>query len=327
MKNFFKKICFFFLPILIISYPLDYWISYLLSKSNNSPGEIEVWNDIYSNNTNCDIAIYGSSRAWVQIDPEILGDSLNTIVYNFGMDGHNFWLQYLRHLEYQKHNKQPKIILQSMDIFTLQKRKDLLEQDQFLPYMLWNNNIRDYTKSFIGYTSIDYFVPLVRYIGKTSVLKTSIKNIVKHDSRVPYRQNGFRGIDKKWNDDFEKAKSQKESYEIVLDQNSINLFELFIRECISSGIELVLIYTPEYIDGQKYVVNREDIINIYTSFSKKYKLTFLDYSNDNMCLDKNLFYNASHLNKRGAELFSKKLAENLKYELSTDHLAEIGSKK
>ena len=30
-------------------------------------------------------------------------DSLNEKVYNFGIDGHNFWIQYLRHLEIMKY--------------------------------------------------------------------------------------------------------------------------------------------------------------------------------------------------------------------------------
>ncbi|MBE2208298.1 MAG: hypothetical protein IAE84_11975, partial [Saprospiraceae bacterium] len=81
---------------------------YYLKQTKKAPGEFEVWNDIYNSNVNCDIAIYGSSRAWVHIDPKILSHILQLNVYNFGIDGHNFWLQYLRHIEFLKYNPKPK---------------------------------------------------------------------------------------------------------------------------------------------------------------------------------------------------------------------------
>lgn len=81
---------------------------------------------------------------------------------------------------------------------------------------------------------------------------------------------------------------------------------------MKQNIKLILVYSPEYIDGQKYVQNRVDIIKIFEDFSKKYNLTYLDYSNDPMCNDKDYFYNASHLNEKGSILFSKKIGNDLK---------------
>jgi hypothetical protein len=72
MKKFFIKMIYFALPIIILIYPLDYGMSFIYKQSNDYPGEYEVWNDIYNSNASCDIAIYGSSRAWVHIDPKSL---------------------------------------------------------------------------------------------------------------------------------------------------------------------------------------------------------------------------------------------------------------
>jgi len=312
MKRFILKTLYFFLPAILLAYPLDLVMSYYLSQSNDSPGEFEVWNDIYNSNVNCDIAIYGSSRAWVHIDPKILSDSLDCKVYNFGIDGHNFWLQYLRHLEFLKHNKKPKTIILSVDVFSLQKGTDLYQLDQFLPYMFWNSNIHEYTNSYIGYNKFDYYIPLIRYYGKTNSLKLILNNIFNGQSRKRYRQNGFKGMDREWNADLDKAKKERKSYKINTDSNSIVLFEKFINECKANNIGLILVYTPEYIDGQNFVTNRNDIIQIYKDLSMKYSIEFYDYSNDSLCLNKKYFYNASHLNSSGAEIFSKKLANDLK---------------
>ena len=312
MRKFITKIALFLMPFFILTYTLDYVISYYLKQTKKAPGEFEVWNDIYNSNVNCDIAIYGSSRAWVHIDPKILSDILQLNVYNFGIDGHNFWLQYLRHIEFLKYNPKPKTIILSVDVFSLQKRSDLYQQEQFLPYMLWNTDIQQYTSSYIGYKKIDYYMPLIRYAGKSSSLKDAFSNFVNNGPAKQYRYRGYKGMEKEWTNDLENAKSQKPNYEVQLNNESIKLFHEFVLKCIAQNIELILVYTPEHIDGQKYVSNRKKIISIYKQISKENKLLFLDFSGDEICYKKEFFYNSMHLNKKGAEIFSKKLAEQVK---------------
>ncbi len=312
MKNFLTNILFFFIPILIVIYPLDYAMSYFLKQTNTYPGEFEVWNDIYSSEANCDIAIYGSSRAWVHISPKILSDSLHKKVYNFGLDGHNFWLQYLRHLEFLKHNKKPETIILSVDIFSLEKEENLYQPDQFLPYMLWNSNFREYTSTYVGYDKMDYYIPLIRYSKKFSTLKLIIRNITKGKPSKRYREHGFLGMDREWSNDFDNAKAKMESYEIKTDLNTIALFERFIKECKDNDIELILVYTPEFIEGQKFTSNRDEVLQMYRDFSTKYSIKLYDYSADSISFNKTYFYNTGHLNKNGAELFSRDFAHKLK---------------
>ncbi len=244
------------------------------------------------------------------IDPSIIKDSLNLVAYNFGMSGHNFWLQYLRHEEFLKYNKQPKFIILSVDIFSLQKRKDLFESNQFLPFMLWNENMIKYTSSYLGFTKADYYFPLVRYSGNIRKLQNVLK-LNKMDS-IRYRHNGYNGVERDWNKDLSKAKLKISQYRVSIDSSSVNLFNQFLLETKEKNIKVVLVYTPEYVDGQKFVKNRNEIINIYKDFSKKYNLLFFDYSNDDISAQKELFYNSLHLNKKGAEIFTRKLCLGLK---------------
>ncbi|PID26356.1 MAG: hypothetical protein CR982_10750 [Candidatus Cloacimonadota bacterium] len=312
MKKFLIKLIIFMLPLLIVAYPLDCMISYYLGETNAYLGEFEVWSDIYNSNANCDIAVYGSSRCWVHINPTILSDSLKSKVYNFGIDGHNFWLQYLRHLEFIKHNNKPKTIILSLDIFTLQKIDYLYQLNQFIPYMLWNSNIKKYTSSYVGYNYFDYYIPIVRYSGKINLLKIIIKSIFTNQYSDPLRNNGFAGMEKKWNNDLETAMLNKDSYYVKLDSSSILLFDRFIKECKKNNIELIFVYTPEFIEGQKFVSNRDEVIKIFEKVSSEYSIDFYNYSNDTICFNKKYFYNANHLNKTGAEIFSKDFANKIK---------------
>lgn len=312
MRKFLLNALLFGLPILALLYPLDWLFSRTLAKSHSGPGELEVWSDIYNQKINADLAIYGSSRAWVHFNPEILADSLRLKVYNFGMDGHNFWTQYLRHLEYIKNNPTPGAIILSVDVFSLQKRKDLYQYEQFMPYMLNNEAIRHYTHNYAGFSNADYRTPLLRFAGKQDALKEIAAILVKGEQSAHFRKNGFRGNPEKWNKDFEVALKKQQHYRIVADSNTVALFERFIRECRQAHTNLILVYAPEYVEGQKFVLNRDSILAYYRTTAKANNLPFLDYSDDPMSGNKEYFYNASHLNAVGADLFSAKLAGDLK---------------
>jgi hypothetical protein len=312
MKSFIKHISIFVLPIILFAYPLDLLISNNLKKSHDYYGELEVWNAIYKGNINSKNLIYGSSRAWVGINPQILADTLQTSVYNLGIDGHNFWLQYLRHLEYLENNKLPKQIILAVDFGSLQKRKTLYLYEQFLPYMLWNKNITKYTKSYIGFNYFDYYVPLKRYIGKPNVLKNAFYLGLSNNKDSFYRTLGYKGIEKKWTNEFEIAKNTISSYKVSIDTESVALFDTFLLECKKNNINVVIVYTPEFIEAQKFIKNREEILDIYKLHAKKHDVPFLDYSKNSLNYDKQYFYNATHLNKTGANLFSEILANDLK---------------
>lgn len=311
MKKFIRKLFYLMVPLLMLSYPLDIIFSSILKESHSFQGEYEVWNDIYNSKIDCDLAIYGSSRAWVQIDPKIIEDVLDKEVYNFGIDGHNFRLQYLRHLEYLKFNKKPNHILLNVDVFTLEKRDDLYLQEQFLPYMLWNKNIHSYTSNYKGFSTSDYYIPFLRYMGRNSIFKEVTSKIFKSDT-IQFRNKGYKGFDKKWDESIDSLLSSEKKYNINFHKETISLFEQFINECLKDNINVTLVYAPEYTDGQYYVANREEAMTHFKEISQKYKLTFLDYSQDDLSFRKNLFYNASHLNREGSQLFTRKLAQDFK---------------
>ncbi len=315
MRKFLLRILVFTLPILIVAYPIDYLISKYLSESNNyGIGEIKIWKDIYSGKINSDLVIYGSSRAWLHISPKIIEDSLQISSYNLGMDGHNFWLQYFRHKELLQFNKKPKYIILSVDIFTLQKRTELYNYQQFLPFLLWNKDINQYTSSYTGFSTYDYNIPLIRYSHELEALIAALESFTNYHN-TNLRIKGYMGTEKKWNNDLDNAKSKVDAYEIKLDSASVNLFEQFINECHDERINLILVYSPEFIDGQSFVKNRQEIISKYEYFARKYNLLFLDYSKDELSMQKQYFYNAEHLNKNGSEIFTNKLIKDIKAQM------------
>jgi len=312
MKSFLLKLSLFFSVIALGLYPLDYLISKsLVSSKYYASGEISTWKDIYAGQIKSDLVIYGSSRAWVHISPKIIDDSLHLNTYNLGVNGHNFKMQYFRHKEFLKYNQKPKHIILSVDIYSFKQQDDLYNYEQFLPFLLYNKDIRNFTSTYNGFSFTDKYVPMMRYFGKSDVLLALLNNIFNFNKES--REKGYRGMEREWNDDFDKAKSENNNFKMPIDKEVITLFENFIKECKQNNIRLTLVFTPEYIEGQEYVTNRDDIIKIYQDFSKKYHIKFIDYSNSEICMHKQYFYNATHLNKKGSELFTHFLIKDINF--------------
>lgn len=313
MKKILSKILIFVLPIIIIALPLDYLISSNLKKSVvHVDGEYLIWNDIYSKNINVDIAIYGSSRAWVHISPEILEDSLNLSAYNFGIDALNFEYQYFRHKEYLKNNPKPKYIIVSGDLFSFESEKGFYNYEQVLPYMLFNNDYYAYRESFKVFSWEDFYVPMTRYFGQTWEMARALYVATGLEKDPPARVHGYMGIERPWNNDLDLAVEKHGNLEVVIDKNLLKLFDRFISECKNDDIEVILVYSPEYIKGRRVVKNREDIMKLWYDVAEKHDLIFLDYSQDSICDNIEYFYNSTHLNKKGSQLFSARLAGDLK---------------
>jgi hypothetical protein len=312
MKKFLIKFSLFLLPIVLLAYGADVFISSNLRKSNAFvKGEFSDWNALYDKKVSSKILIMGSSRAWVHFDSQMMTDSLKTGVYNLGIDGHNFYMQYFRFQLAMRQPIKPKVIVQSIDIFTLAKREDLFYSEQFLPYMLGNSEMKKVTDNFIGFGPYDYDIPMARYFGKGKAIMEAFKMAFGAKNDVG-RIRGYQGQLKPWTNELEEAKAKMGSFTIKLEPAAIVMFENYLKECKANNIQLVFAYTPEFIEGQNFIANRKQMIDLYWDLSKKYDIPFIDYSNDPLSREKKYFYNALHMNKFGAEIFTAKFIQDFK---------------
>jgi hypothetical protein len=313
IREFILQLAYFILTLLIVGSLGDIVLSSTLKKSKTyASGEYSTLNDLYQGKIDNDIVIYGSSRAVVQIDPRIIEDSLQRSCYNLGIDGHNFWLQYFRHKEFLRYNQQPKVVIHSLDVTTLTERGDLFNSDQFLPYMLFDESIQSNTKDYDFFSVWDFKVPMVRFLGKERAMLHAAKLLFWRQPYSVGRMNGYQAHRQAWNADLEIAKKKFSTYSIELDSNAVSLFRNYLKECHDQGIRIILVYSPQYIEGQHFVQNKESILDLYRSLASDYDVPFLDYSDDPICQSKAYFYNSGHLNKEGSALFTRKLSHDLR---------------
>ena len=258
------------------------------------------------------LAIYGSSRAWVHVNPQILEDSLQQSTYNFGIDGLGFKMQHLRHRLFVQYNRKPAHIILCIDEHSLQKQTELYNKAQFLPYLIHNRTLNIYLSNYKGFSFPDYHYPLVRYYGQQKAINSAFSAYFNYNKNDAVRIKGYQGQDREWNDDFEQATQAQAQLTIDIDQDLVAFFDDFIEECADHDIKLTLLYTPEYIAGQHFVKNRKEIMDFYKNKAHEHHIRLIDFSNDPLCFDKTYFYNALHLNKRGSDLFSRQLVDSLR---------------
>lgn len=261
---------------------------------------------------NADLIINGSSKALVQISPKIIDSVLNLNSYNLGMDGTGFIPQKMQYDLYLKYNKKPEIVVQIVSHGTLYKNVELYKYIKFAPYFD-NEEIKKVSKKYKGFSTYDYYIPFIRYSGNPSIVINGLLNTIGIDLRKDNKYKGFLAQDKKWDNSFNDFKNNNpDGVSIRIEEHSIKLFENYIAECKNNNINVILVYPPTFMESKKYIKNEDEIVAYYKYIADKYQVPFLDYSDNVLSYSTEYFYNSQHLNRKGAELFTKELSVDIK---------------
>lgn len=297
MKMFIKHILIFGVALLGFLIVCDAVTTYAFHKKQTR--KYAVWNDILHTEIDADVLIMGNSRAWRHYSPRILDSILSTSTYNLGIDGSCFNRQLVRYDIYRHYqNKKPKCIVQNVEYFTLDKTNGY-EREQFMPYIMYPY-FRQRIIENEPFDLAELFVPMYRYY-----MNNFYEDYNKFDFPV---YKGYGGEDKEW-DGTELAKQQP--YKETIDSVTYNMFIEYIEQTKEENIQLVLVFAPIYTKVTELILNHEEIHQLYRSLSAEYEIPFLDYSEWYLSSDTTYFYNAMHLNREGAELFSTQLAHDL----------------
>lgn len=271
----------------------DIYISNNLRHSKEH--KYAAWNGIYNDTTYYDLVINGSSRAWVQYDPHILDSILHLNTYNLGIDGSAINRQIIKYHKYCELHGQPKYLLQNIDIFTM-ARTFGYEREQFFPYFFYDKDLLHKADKYEHFTLLEKYIPYYRYIG-----------IDLHDWDAGLYK-GYCGQDKAWDG---SMFSQMDTVQVSSDSSMLRLFDDFLTEQAHLGTRVILVYSPIYHRVIDKCPDTGKMYTMYDSLAIKHHLSILNYIEMPLCYDTAYFYNATHLNRQGAEIFTTRLAQDL----------------
>lgn len=260
------------------------------------------WGDITKLQLESDLLVMGGSRAWVQYDPAILDSILETNSYILGFDGSHLNRQIVKYKIYNHYQKiKPNVIIINIDFFALDWR-DGYEREQFFPFM-WNPCILKEIRTIEPFSFGENYIPMYRYLTHAGIL-IHLQETLIDDGLY----KGFCGVDRTWNPTEYNNISE---IHFNKNENTYRMFESFLNERTEGGIRIIFCYAPMYYGVTKKINNIQEMYDTYQEIAEKYNIPILDYTHDNISYDTLYFYNGTHLNKKGAELFTEKLAHDL----------------
>jgi len=301
MKKFIKKNILFFVCVITFLLAFDYFISFALRKSihvNNI-----AWSEIFTGELQNDVVIMGSSRAVVQYNVIMLDTLLHVNSYNLGVHGRKIETQILKYDTYRRLNCKPKLIIQNIDFMTIGK-DNAAAREQFFPYF-YDKTFKQEVVELEELSLADKYIPGFRYAGYLDRILSRF--IVSSDGRQTVTK-GYYSLEKEWNGN-EFGKQAEIKY--LQDSLVLHTFDDYLSETKSENIKVIFVYAPLYIGATEQIVNIEGMYQMYDSIARKHDIPILDYNYMSICYDTAYFFNATHLNKKGAELFSAKLAHDI----------------
>ena len=304
MKRFLTKLGITAAALLAVAWGLD-----LLITNNLRHREIRMfstYNAILNDDLKCNAVVMGSSRGQVQYDVRILDSIAGLDCYNLGVDGRCIDAEVTMYNFYRRHCPKPRLIIQNVDWGTLQMSNGY-EREQYLPHLRSDKLLYKEIKDREDFTWADHYIPLMRYAGYHEVIKEGMG--LKNKLNRPEMYKGFVARDNVWNG---AAFREIDTLGVTINPEAVDIFDRYLAQCQREGIHVVMVYAPFYIGATRKMGSAVDsMFALYQSFADRYGCDILNYTYDSISYDTLNFYNASHMNRRGAELFSAKLAKDI----------------
>lgn len=307
MIRFIKNIVVFVAIILLLALVADLMVSKGLRLTER--GHFYTMNALMNKKLDADIVILGNSRAVGSYNPYIIDSVLGVNSRNLGVSAQPFGVSYLRWQLYHRNNRKPELVIVNIDFRELRIVSNGFEKEQYYPYMT-DSLVKPYLDLY-GFSWAEKHIPMYRYRGDYKLIALGISELlhIHHDQKGDYYK-GYSNVNTKWDGHNLKSLLNKGRIKGQCDPKAVSLLERFLQETNDDGIPVVFVYAPLY-KQLKDNLNEGRARNVYQELSQRYQIPLLDFSEMEISSDTNYFMNGHHVNKKGADFFSKKLAQSI----------------
>lgn len=288
--------------LLVVVFFLDFIVGSLLRNLYFSETSGKLYLTTYSmEETTSDLLIFGSSTANHEYSPIVFENRLHISSYNTGRDGTSIFYQYAI-LQSILKRYSPKIILLNFDLEEFKKDPSSYDRiSSLLPYYKTHPEIR----SVINLKSKHERTKLLSKIYPFNSLLFTI--FVGNMDFNKQRRNDFQGFVPLKNV-LKQPLGSGYYPQPELDSNKIRLYKSFIRDCINANVQLYIICSPIHMK----LKNSPNSIVLGQLIAEENNIKFLNFLNDTDIINHpSYFADLNHLNDKGAEIFSNKLADKI----------------
>ena len=301
LKKLAIKIMAFIALIILLDFIAGYFFRYLETKAlnNNPQGMIAEFTVLKAEG---DIMIFGSSEVRNGLIPSIMKNNLGLSVFNCGNNDKPFYYQYCM-INSVLERKKPKVMIWSiyscyLNTPTEKDMNGLSELNSFYDTNVYCNRVINKRSK---YENIKMVSKLYRY---NSHLFDLLKNIFfKTETDMGYFALNNSG------NKYPTLISGSE--DCGIDSEIADSFVEVIKKCKTSNVELFLIITPRLMN----INNSKNICYLnLIEICAKYDVPLIRefYNSPIFLSDSTLFWDQTHLNDKGARLFTTLLCDKIK---------------
>jgi len=258
-----------------------------------------------------DISFWGSSTTWVHFNPLQIEEATDYSVYNYGLNGTNFHQYFGLVDEYLEDNDKSEILVFGLNIHGLQRRDQFTRNYFWLPFTHNNNVFR--TIDFVNHQDAQR-IKYVPFYKITLVDKHAISPIVStfksHFNNSLKENDEIKGFQPQYIDS--KPELQLDTFTIDINEENVDLMIRCFKKYKEKGQKIILMITPCFEASQKAATNLDELLITIKKIEQKAGVDIvINFLEDNICRNRDLFYNQTHLNAEGAEIITDMFIDSL----------------
>jgi hypothetical protein len=278
----------------------------IIFNSDKNPKMFGSWNRM--NAIYADVVFLGASRTWVQYDLKMLSKLSKQKYYAISEDGYNSKIHFAKLKYYLSRNAShlPQKCFISFDHKFINQRTDFFNKRFFLKDMYLapfrDLNYLNYFDDLYGFEYSDYYFPLARYLGFGNDFFDDLfsKNQLLDEELLKY---GTKIQKAKWQNDKSWTLSLNDNREEKL---NFNWCDSIVNLLSRNNIECILVKAPFTHNFNVHIAKQYD--DELKKYAAKNNLLFVDF-NSKKYDNKKLFYNHTHLNSHGVDVFMRQFRD------------------
>lgn len=286
---------------LLLSYFVEKTCGFLIKQNHDFKPSY-----VASGTIDADILVHGPSRAVYHVVPNIIEDSTDLKTYNIALNASAINEQLLIFKLYLNHNKAPKVIALEMHRGYLREAANLyLHSSNYVPFLNEENILMQVKEQDYFLYQLNYFPGLKYFYHSNNLLNEIAKGALQYwkGSKEVNFTKGFQAKNKEWITGLPTYKYFPERIEHS--EKLLNGYKDFIELAQKNDVEVIFFTAPLY-QAPAY---ENTIIH---DLAEEYDIPYWEYNYMPLNQDTTFFYDATHLNKKGATLFSMDFASDMK---------------
>ena len=260
--------------------------------------------------TTAPLLVFGSSKANYHYIPEPFEKELGMEYYNVGRDGCHIFYHYAL-LKSVLKRYTPKVIILDFTFSDIQQNEESYERlSCLLPYYSTHPEIRPEVELKSSMEKIKLLSAVYPF---NSAAFTIFKGNTSGREDAELKAKGFVPLLRTWNKPL-AAPSDTTGINFT-DTLKVKYLEFFINDCKAAGIKLFISFSPMYLKYQQ----SPPPIETAKKIAAAHNIGFYNFLTDTSFTNNpELFSDQSHLNDRGAKVYSEKFVAIIKPQLLAD---------